>query len=56
MHFLWSLALTLLGAFLLFFIPALKIRHRKKPVTAESIGDELVKAKDDPSEPARWVP
>ena len=56
MDFVWYFAAVLLELFLLFLIPALKIRARKRRVTVEAIADELGKSKDDPNAPARWVP
>jgi hypothetical protein len=56
MDFVWYFAAALLGAFLLFLIPTLKIRARKRRVTVEAIADQLGQSKDDLNEPARWVP
>jgi hypothetical protein len=56
MDFIWFLAACLLVAFLWFLFLALRVRARKKSVTVEAIGAAMTETKDDPDEPARWVP
>jgi arginine exporter protein ArgO len=56
MDFIWFLAACLLLAFLWFLILALRVRTGKKSVTVEAIGAAMTVTKDDPDEPARWVP
>jgi hypothetical protein len=43
-------------AFLWFLTVALKVRARKRDVTVEAVGAAIIETRDDPDEPARWVP
>jgi len=56
MDFIWFLSACLLAAVLWFLIPVLKLRAAKKLVTIKAISAAMSETKDDPDEPARWVP
>jgi hypothetical protein len=56
MDFIWYLTAVFLVSLLWFLVVALKIWRRKKSVTARNIAEALLEVKDDPKEPARWVP
>ncbi len=56
MDFLYYLAAVLVGLLLMGTFLVARVRNRKKPLTIENIGAAMSETKDDPDEPARWVP
>jgi len=56
MDFIGFLGGCVVVAFLCFLTVALKVRARKKAVTVDAIGAAMIETRDDPDEPARWVP
>jgi hypothetical protein len=56
MDFLYFLLAVLLGLFLMGSVLVLRIRKGKKPIAMGNIAAGLAETKDDPDEPARWVP
>ena len=56
MDFIWFLGGCVVVAFLWFLTVALKVRARKRAVTVDAIGAAMIETRDDPDEPARWVP
>ena len=56
MDFFYLLAVVILGLVLMVSFSVLRIRKRKKSITAKNIADDLGEVRDDPNEPARWVP
>lgn len=54
--FLLFLTAGLLVILFMIWTAVQKIKRKKMPDTADAIADTMVEAKDDPNEPARFVP
>jgi cytochrome c biogenesis protein CcdA len=54
--FLSYLCIVLLVAILIFSAAAIKIRRSGKAVTVKNLTGALRKVRDDPNEPAKWIP
>jgi hypothetical protein len=56
MDFFYLLAAVILGLVLMVSFSVVRIRKRKKSITVKNVADDLGEVRDDPNEPARWVP
>jgi hypothetical protein len=54
--FLCFAFLVVVGIVVLFRALATKLRKQKKSITIENLIDTAGEVRDDPNEPARWVP
>lgn len=56
MDFFYFLLAVLVVLFLMVSATVIRIRRRKKSISLKNIVADLGEVRDDPNEPARWVP
>jgi hypothetical protein len=56
LDFVYYLVVVLLSLLIMISIGVARLRKRKKRITLKNICADLGEVKDDPNEPARWVP